>query len=89
MMWVIVFIAIALGGFAMLVCFAIWLWRKTTALFNEVEQLTGLVGELGTLVGQIGLLTEGEDFQEFHSVAKDGDGNTPVTYVSLSHGQAT
>lgn len=53
MSWVIVFIAIALGGLVMVVCFGIWLWRKSRALLDEVGGLMHRADELVGLLSQI------------------------------------
>ena len=39
MVWVVVFVVIALGGLAMVICFGISLWRKSQALLDEVGTL--------------------------------------------------
>jgi hypothetical protein len=53
MTWVIVFGAIALAGLIMVVCFAISLWRKSTALLSEVGVLLERADELAGLLAQI------------------------------------
>ena len=53
MLWVIVFVAIAVGGLAMLAGYAVWLTRKTRDLLSEVGVLMGRALELGDLLAQI------------------------------------
>ena len=57
MMWVLIYLAIAVAGLVMVACFAVWLWRKAIALLREVgvlmeqaDQLAGLLGQLGAPV---------------------------------------
>ena len=57
MMWVLIYLAIAVAGLAMVACFAVWLWRKAIALLREAgvlmeqaDQLAGLLGQLGAPV---------------------------------------
>ena len=59
MFWVVVFVVIALGGLAMVICFGISLWRKSQALLDEVgmlleraDELAGLLEQLEAAVGQ-------------------------------------
>ncbi|HEY5980245.1 MAG TPA: hypothetical protein VIT41_11490 [Microlunatus sp.] len=53
MLWVLVFGAIALAGLAMVICFGIWLWRKSLVLLDEVAILLGRADELVGLLDQI------------------------------------
>jgi hypothetical protein len=53
-LWVIVFVAIALAGLIMVACYAVWLAHKTADVWSEVTVLTGRGAQLAELVGQIG-----------------------------------
>lgn len=55
MVWVMVFVGIAVAGLVMLVLFAIWLWRKATALLGEVGVLLDRADELAALLDRIEL----------------------------------
>jgi hypothetical protein len=53
-LWVVVFLVIALGGLAMLVGYAVWLAHKTADVFSELrvvgklgDELTGMLAEIG------------------------------------------
>lgn len=53
MVWVVVFVAIALAGLLMVIGFAVWLMRKASALLAEVGVLAERADELAGLVAQI------------------------------------
>ena len=53
MIWVLVFLLIALGGLVMVVSYAVWLWHKASDLFSELEMLGVRAEELGDLLAQI------------------------------------
>ena len=53
MLWVVVFLVIALAGLAMLVGYAVWLAHKSADLFSELGVLARLGGELAELLAQI------------------------------------
>jgi hypothetical protein len=53
MVWVVVFLLIALGGLVMVVSYAVWLWHKASDLFSELEMLGVRVQELGDLLAKI------------------------------------
>jgi hypothetical protein len=52
-LWVVVFLVIALAGLAMLVGYAVWLAHKTADLFSELGVLGKLGSELAGLVAEI------------------------------------
>lgn len=54
MLWVIVFVAIALAGLIMLACYAVWLAHKTSDVWSEVSVLSERGAQLADLLGQIG-----------------------------------
>lgn len=54
MLWVIVFVAIALAGLIMVACYAVWLAHKTADVWSEVTVLTERGAQLAELVAQIG-----------------------------------
>ena len=53
MVWVIVFLGIALAGLVMVICYAVWLAHKASDVWSEVSMLTDRADELAQLVGQI------------------------------------
>jgi hypothetical protein len=53
MVWVIVFVGIALAGLVMLICYAVWLAHKASDVWSEVSMLADRADELAQLVGQI------------------------------------
>ena len=53
MVWVVVFLLIALGGLVMVVSYTVWLWHKASDLFSELEMLGVRVQELGDLLAKI------------------------------------
>lgn len=53
MVWVIVFLGIALAGLVMVICYAVWLAHKASDVWSEVSMLTDRGDELAQLVGQI------------------------------------
>jgi hypothetical protein len=52
-LWVVVFLVIALAGLAMLVGYAVWLAHKTADLFSELGVLGKLGGDLAVLLAEI------------------------------------
>ncbi|MFT4166900.1 MAG: hypothetical protein QM650_16810 [Microlunatus sp.] len=48
-----VFVGIAVAGLIMVACFAVWLWRKATALLREVGDLLDRVGQMLDLIEDI------------------------------------
>lgn len=55
MLWVVVFLAIAVIGVVMVVCYVVWLAHKTSDLLAEVTVLTERGASLAELLGQISL----------------------------------
>jgi hypothetical protein len=53
LLWVLLFVAIALGGVAVLAYLGLRVWRKTGALLGEVDVLAGRVGELADLLASV------------------------------------
>ena len=60
MFWVVVFVVIALGGLAMVICFGISLWRKSQALLDEVGTLLERADELAGLLEQLEVPLDGD-----------------------------
>lgn len=89
MVWVIVFVAIALGGLAMLVGYAVWLTRKTRALLAEVEVLLGRALELGDLLAQIEAPPEPGRARRRHSFDDDESDDVRVVDDDLTGDRAT
>jgi hypothetical protein len=53
MVWVIVFVGIALAGLVMLISYAVWLAHKASDVWSEVDMLAVRANELADLVAQI------------------------------------
>lgn len=53
MLWVLLFLAIALGGLIMVISYAVWLWHKASDLFSELEMLGRRAEELADLLARI------------------------------------
>ncbi len=53
MIWVIVFVGIALAGLVMLICYSVWLAHKAADVWSEVDMLAVRANELAQLVAQI------------------------------------
>ena len=54
MLWVVVFLVLALAGLVMLISYAVWLAHKVADVFSEVQVLAGLGAQLAELASQIG-----------------------------------
>ena len=73
MFWVVVFVVIALGGLAMVICFGISLWRKSQALLDEVGTLLERADELAGLLEQLEVPQDGDPPRRFpHLSDEDG-----------------
>lgn len=55
MIWVGIFLFIALAGAVMTVSYAIWLWHKTSDLLSELGMLGTRAEELAALLSQLRL----------------------------------
>ena len=53
MLWVVVFVVIAVAGLAMLVGYAVWLAHKTADLLSELGVLADQAGQLARVLGEI------------------------------------
>jgi hypothetical protein len=53
MVWVVVFVGIALAGLIMCICYAVWLAHKAADVWSEVDMLAVRAAEFADLVGQI------------------------------------
>lgn len=53
MIWVLVFVGIAVAGLAMVVSYAVWLLHKASDVLSEVRVLFDRGDQLATLLGQI------------------------------------
>ena len=51
--WVLLFLAIGVGGLAVLGHLGLRVWRKTGALLGEVDVMAGRVGELADLLAAV------------------------------------
>jgi len=57
-LWVVVFLLIALAGLVMLVCYAVWLAHKTADVLSELAVLGERGAQLAELVAEIGVPPE-------------------------------
>lgn len=55
MLWVLLFVAIGLGGLAVLAALVLRLWRKAGGLLEEVGVAADQAGELLDLLAQVGV----------------------------------
>jgi hypothetical protein len=55
--WVLIFVAIALGGVVMVACYAVWLAHKTSDVLSELTVLADRAGQLADLVAEVGVPT--------------------------------
>lgn len=53
LLWVLLFLAIAVGGLVVLVRLALRVWRAALALLDEVGTLADRAGELADLLAQV------------------------------------
>jgi hypothetical protein len=53
--WVLIFIGIALGGVVMVSCYAVWLAHKTSDVLSELAVLADRGGQMAELAGEIGV----------------------------------
>jgi hypothetical protein len=52
-LWVVVFLVLAVAALAVLVGYAVWLAHKTADVLGELGQLAEQAGQLGDLLAQI------------------------------------
>jgi hypothetical protein len=52
-LWVVIMVAIAVAGLAMVVGYARWLWHKASDVMSEVAVVSDRLGQLGTLLAQV------------------------------------
>jgi len=55
MLWILLFLALALAGLVTLISYAVWLAHKTADVLSEVAMLGDQAGRLADLLGQIRL----------------------------------
>ena len=55
MVWVLIFVAIALGGLVMVSCYAVWLAHKTSDVLSELAVLADRAGQFAELVAEVGV----------------------------------
>ena len=67
MLWVIVFVAIALVGLVMVVCYGVWLAHKAADVMSEVSVLADRGAEFAELLGQISMPDAARAQPELHS----------------------
>ena len=53
MLWVVVFVGIAVAGLVMVGCYAVWLAHKTSDVLSELGVLADQAGRLAELAGEI------------------------------------
>jgi hypothetical protein len=75
MVWVIVFLGIALAGAIMCVCYAVWLAHKAADVWSEVDMLAARATEFADLVGRIQVPERAyrRDWQNGHVISEEID----------------
>ena len=75
MVWVIVFVGIALAGLIMCICYAVWLAHKAADVWSEVDQLALRAAEFADLVGRIQVPERAyrPDWQNGHRISAEID----------------
>jgi hypothetical protein len=53
-LWVVLFLVLAVAALVVLVCYAVWLAHKTADVLSEVGVLADQAGQLADLLGEIG-----------------------------------
>ena len=89
MFWVVVFVVIALGGLAMVICFGISLWRKSQALLDEVGTLLGRADELAGLLEQLEVSLDADPPHGFARRSDEGGVEIDDAEMGLSRERAT
>jgi len=89
MVWVVVFVVIALGGLAMVICFGISLWRKSQALLDEVGTLLERADELTGLLEQLELASDSDPVRRYVHLNDEDEAEIDVAEMGLSAERAT
>jgi hypothetical protein len=89
MFWVVVFVVIALGGLAMVICFGISLWRKSQALLDEVGTLLGRADELAGLLEQLEVSLDGDPSRGFARTSDEDGAEIDGAEMGISAERAT
>ena len=89
MFWVVVFVVIALGGLAMVICFGISLWRKSRALLDEVGTLLERADELAGLLEQLELPSDTDLVRRYVHVGDEDGAELDYAEMGLSAERAT
>ena len=89
MFWVVVFVVIALGGLAMVICFGISLWRKSQALLDEVGTLLERADELAGLLEQLELPSDTDLVRRYVHVSDEDGTELDDAEMGLSAERAT
>jgi hypothetical protein len=89
MFWVVVFVVIALGGLAMVICFGISLWRKSQALLDEVGTLLERADELAGLLEQLELPSDTDLVRRYVHVSDEDGAELDDAEMGLSAERAT
>lgn len=87
MLWVLLFVGIAVGGLVVLGCIGLRLWRSARGLLEELDVAAGRAAKLVDLLAQVGpvgdqapdLRTEGRSGPE--TTSDDGWPGTVDTYA--------
>jgi hypothetical protein len=59
-LWVLLFVVIAVGGLGVLALVALRLWRSAGALLAELDVLAGRAGELADLLARVQVVDAGD-----------------------------
>lgn len=71
MIWVWVFLGIAVAGLVMLICYAVWLAHLTADVWSELSVLGEQAGQFADLLGEVGAS------EQEPSVVQTGPGGRP------------
>ena len=84
MFWVVVFVVIALGGLAMVICFGISLWRKSQALLDAVGTLLERADELAGLLEQLEVPQDGDPPRRFPHLSDEDEAEIDDAEMGMS-----
>jgi hypothetical protein len=77
-LWVLLFVVIALGGLAVLAWVALRLWRSARGLLGELDVMAGQAGQLADLLAQVGVAAaQGSTVRTSRRTADDPGSEVP------------
>ena len=90
MLWVLLFVAIAVGGLLVLGRLLLVLWRKARRLLEELDVMAVRAGELADLLAQVEVAVPVSSASlDGHGSEPGGDSGWPGTVEPYSDGGAT